>query len=103
MTYADVTTKGRTHPDFCDPFPTWHAVHLRDHWPYEQRVECAASSVQSIAIAFIWRRTGIGGWPSCPVHKSHPLWPHPDRNVGTAVWECRRAGYHVPVGELSQA
>lgn len=102
MTYADVTIKGRTHPDFGDPFPTWDSVDLRDHWSHEQHVAYAASTLQSMAIAFIWHRTGVGGWPLCPVHRSHPLWPYPDRDLGIAVWECRGSGYRVPVGELSE-
>jgi hypothetical protein len=100
MTYADVTVGGRTHPDFGDPFPTWNAVELHDDEPAERQVATAAGDVQSLAIVSIWRRTGVGGWPPCPVHKTHPLWPYPDRSVGMAVWECRRAGYRIPVGDL---
>ena len=103
MNYADVTSRGQTHPDFGDPFSTWNSVHLHEHWPHEQHVEDAASKVQSMAISFIWRRTGIGGWPLCPVHETHPLWPYPDRRLGIAVWECRAAGYRVPIGELARA
>jgi hypothetical protein len=100
MTYADVTIGGRTHPDFGDPFPTWASFHAYDHWPPEVHVDDAASKVQSIAIAFIWRRTGIGGWPLCPIHDSHPLWPYPME--GAAFWQCRPAGYRVPIGQLSE-
>jgi hypothetical protein len=99
MTYADVTTGGRTHPDFGDPFPTWTSFHVHDHSPPEVHVEAAAAEVQSMAIALIWRKTGAGGWPLCPIHGGHPLWPYPEESV--AVWQCRSAGYRVPIGQLS--
>jgi hypothetical protein len=92
-----------SHTDFGDPFPTWDSLRLQDDWTPERHVAYAAGTVQAMAIAFIWRRTGIGGWPLCPVHETHPLWPYQDRSEGIAVWECRRAGYRAPIGELSRA
>jgi hypothetical protein len=103
LTYADVTVGGRTHPDFGYPFATWTAFEFNDHYTPEHHVAYAAGDVQSMAIGIIWRKTGIGGWPLCQIHGSHPLWPHPDRRLGIAVWECRAAGHRVPIGDLSKS
>lgn len=100
MTWEDVTGRGMKHPDL-GPFFTYESIGYDSSRPLEQLFEEAASAVQHMAIAMIWTRTGVGGWPLCPVHKTHPLWPYPDRNLGIAVWECRRAGHQVPIGELS--
>jgi hypothetical protein len=102
MTWEDVTSRGMKHPDL-GPFSAYGSIDFDPSQPLEQLIEGAASQVQRMAIAMIWTRTGVGGWPLCPVHTTHPLWPYPDRASHTAIWECRRAGYRVPIGRLSEA
>ena len=53
-----------------------------------------------MAMAMIWTRTGIGGWPLCPVHKTHLL-GDADSDLGIAVWSAGERD-RVPVGELSE-
>lgn len=102
LNWEDVTRRALKHPDL-GPFFTYGTIDYDPSCPMEQLVQGAASQVQHMATAMIWTRTGIGGWPLCPIHKTHPLWPHPDRDLGIAMWECRGAGYRVPIGDLSEA
>jgi hypothetical protein len=102
LTWEDVTSRGMKHPDL-GPFFTYGSIDFDPSRPLEQLVQGAASEVQHMAIAMIWTKTGVGGWPLCPVHKTHPLWPYPERATGLAIWQCRAAGYRVPIGRLSEA
>jgi hypothetical protein len=40
-----------------------------------------------------------GGWPDCPVHKSHPLDPVLDQ-TNTAVWQCPNGRIIARIGDL---
>jgi len=100
LTWEDVTRRGMNHPDM-GPFAAYGWVDVDPTRPLEQLVSLAATEVQHMAMAMIWTRTGTGGWPLCPTHETHPLWPYPDRDLGVAVWECRKAGLRIPIGELS--
>ena len=40
-----------------------------------------------------------GGWPMCPVHKTHPLDPVVD-DTDTAVWRCPRGPAIARIGNL---
>ena len=39
-------------------------------------------------------------WPTCPVHRSHPLFLHllPD---GSLMWECEQSTWAAPLGGLT--
>ena len=101
LTWEDVSRRGMKHPDL-GPFFAYGWLDVDVTRPPEQLVWLAADEFQRMAIAMIWTRTGIGGWPLCPVHKTHPLWPYPDGDLGIAVWQCRRAGHRIPIGGLSK-
>jgi hypothetical protein len=99
LTWEDVTNRGMSHPDI-EPFFPYGDFDLDPDAPVERQVARATSEVQQLAIAMIWTRTGVAGWPLCPLHQTHPLWASGDR--GTAVWRCPKGEYRITIGDLDE-
>jgi len=94
--YPEVTRRAPTDDD--GPFPMYRDIEISPRRARGISIALAAGDVQQFVIASIWTKTGIGGWPICPVHKSHPLWPYPSSE--TAVWKCERSDFQVEIGDL---
>jgi hypothetical protein len=96
--YADVTRRALRDDD--GPFPTYGDIEINPKRSRGISLALAAGSVQQFVIATIWAKTGVGGWPMCPAHGTHPLWPYPSND--TAVWKCERSAYQVEIGMLGK-
>jgi hypothetical protein len=65
--------------------------------PQQRLAVVADLACEDVLNEAIW-----GGWPTCPVHHTHPLEAKVDAHLGVASWTCPKGKYSVAIGSLRE-